>query len=256
MASVCLIHWHPAEAAERGERLRAGGWEVRVVASLDGEGREALRTPLPDALVIDLSRLPSHGRETALAWRSDRRTRGVPLVFVGGDPVKVERLRAALPDAVYAGWDGIDAAIASALAAPPASPVVPPQPAGYSGTPLPQKLGIKPASVVLLLGAPEGFEETLGTLPPGAELRRDAETPGDVVIWFVRNRAALAELPQVAPRAGAGGLWIAWPKLASGVATDLKENDVRAAGLAAGLVDIKVAALDPTWAGLRFARRR
>lgn len=127
---------------------------------------------------------------------------------------------------------------------------------GYSGTPLPRKLGIKPGCTLLLLGAPAGIEETLGALPDGVRIRRRGAT-ADLAIWFVRSVKELEE--KVALRAtqvGSDGLWICWPKKASGVATDLSESLVREAALAHGIVDYKVAAIDATWSGLKFARRR
>ena len=131
--------------------------------------------------------------------------------------------------------------------------------AGYSGTPLPKKLGIKPGSGVALLGAPPGFAETtLGALPEGATIREDSRSAFDVGLLFARSKADLARRFPAAARAMAdpGALWILWPKKASGVVTDLGENAVRDFGLAAGLVDYKVAAIDATWSGLCFARRK
>jgi hypothetical protein len=134
-----------------------------------------------------------------------------------------------------------------------------PAPAGYSGTPLPKKLGIKPGAVVALLRAPAGFaERTLGPLPDGVELRSDARKAYAVGVLFARSRAELARLFPAARKAMGEkcALWIAWPKQASGVPTDLDGNRVRAFGLEAGLVDYKVAALDATWSGLCFARKK
>jgi hypothetical protein len=128
--------------------------------------------------------------------------------------------------------------------------------AGYSGTPLPRKLGVKPESRVLILAAPPGFG--LDPLPAGAAVHsRAGGTPYDVVLAFCpdvrRLRARFAT--SAARLTTAGALWIAWPKKASGVATDLDENVVRDHGLAEGLVDVKVAAIDETWSGLKFVRR-
>ena len=131
-------------------------------------------------------------------------------------------------------------------------------PAGYSGTPLPRKLGIKPGSVVALLGAPPGFaKRTLGPLPEGARLRSDTRVAYGVCILFARSMAELKHRFPAAHRAigRSGALWLAWPKQASGVPTDLDGNRVREFGLLAGLVDYKVAAIDATWSGLCFARR-
>lgn len=130
--------------------------------------------------------------------------------------------------------------------------------AGYSGTPLPKKLGIKPGSVVIAAGAPAGFAATLGTLPEGVRVKSRVSGAADVVVAFFRARAKLER--RLESLAGSiypdGGLWIAWPKRASGEATDITEDVVRELGLAAGLVDNKVCAIDDTWSGLRLVYRK
>jgi hypothetical protein len=127
--------------------------------------------------------------------------------------------------------------------------------AGYSGTPLPRKLGIKPGHRVLLLGAPEAFE--LGELPDDTRIVRSARGRADVIVAFHDRRAALARrLPALrALMEPAAGLWIAWPKRASGVPTDVTEDVVRELALENRLVDNKVAAIDETWSGLRLVIR-
>jgi hypothetical protein len=136
---------------------------------------------------------------------------------------------------------------------------VSPPAAGYSGTPLPRKLGLSPGCRVALLNAPEGFEEqTLGALAPGVTVRhRLGSRPLDVILAFVRSRSKLEDGLEAwrARLDPAGGLWIAWPKRSSGVASDLSDGVVREAGLARGLVDNKVCAIDATWSGLRFVVR-
>lgn len=130
--------------------------------------------------------------------------------------------------------------------------------AGYSGTPLVRKLGVKPDARLGLIGAPEGFDATLGELPPGVRVRRRlGGEPFDVIVAFFDRRAELnRRLPALARALDpAGGLWLAWPKRASGVATDVTEDVVRTLGLAAGLVDNKVCAIDPVWSGLRLVVR-
>jgi hypothetical protein len=131
--------------------------------------------------------------------------------------------------------------------------------AGYSQTKLPQKLGIKPGHRVALLHAPEGFPRTLGTLPDGVAVQASlaGKAPLDVVVAFVTSRKALErQLPSVRRRmAPAAGFWVAWPKKASGVATDMTEGVVREVALPTGLVDNKVCAIDETWSGLRLVIR-
>jgi hypothetical protein len=123
--------------------------------------------------------------------------------------------------------------------------------AGYSGTPLHRKLGIGPDSVVLLDGAPTGFDLDV---PPGVRLSRRAGTgPYDVIVCFCTDRARLVRRWPVlhALTTVPGALWVAWPKRAAGIPTDLDGNIVRDFVLAHGRVDVKVCAVDGTWSGLK-----
>ena len=129
--------------------------------------------------------------------------------------------------------------------------------AGYSGTPLPKKLTIKEGTRVVTVGAPGDFRTTLGPLPSGATLRKELAAPRDITIWFVTSRKQLeGDLRRVAPARGEGSLWVAWPKKASGVKTDVTEDVLREVILPMGLVDRKVCAIDETWSGLLFSWRR
>jgi hypothetical protein len=136
----------------------------------------------------------------------------------------------------------------------PASPGT----AGYSGTPLARKLGIQAGARLVLIGAPDGIDSTLGPLPDGVRVRRRlAGSPPELIVAFFSRRSALERrLPGLSAALDpAGGLWIAWPKRASGVATDVTEDVVRTLGLATGLVDNKVCAIDQVWSGLRLVYR-
>jgi hypothetical protein len=131
--------------------------------------------------------------------------------------------------------------------------------AGYSGTPLAKKLGIREGHRVAWLGAPTAFAADLGELPEGVEVRKAARGAHtlDVIVFFTKAKVDLTKrLPTVAEMLSyEGGLWIAWPKKASGVITDISEAAVRKAGLTLGLVDNKVCAIDEIWSGLRFVHR-
>ena len=129
-------------------------------------------------------------------------------------------------------------------------------PAGYSGTPLVKKLGIKPGSGLLLISAPNGFERELVGLPDAVRVATRSNGTHDLIIWFVTRRGDLETKIAGVEKAMGSGLWIAWPKKASGMPTDLVEDLVRNAGLAHGLVDYKVCAINETWSGLKFARRK
>jgi hypothetical protein len=128
---------------------------------------------------------------------------------------------------------------------------------GYSRTPLPAKLGIREGHRIALLSAPAAFERTLGALPDDVRVGARAAGALDVIVCFVSRRSALQRRLDALKRALVpdGGLWIAWPKRSSGVATDLTEDVVREIALERGLVDNKVCAIDETWSGLRLVYR-
>jgi hypothetical protein len=128
--------------------------------------------------------------------------------------------------------------------------------AGYSATPLAKKLGIREGHRVAFPGAPEHFEGLL-ELPEAVTIRSTVRGPLDVIVFFTTRRADLERRLPSLRRAldPAGGLWVAWPKRASGVETDMTEDVVRDRGLAATLVDNKVCAIDETWSGLRLVIR-
>jgi len=128
---------------------------------------------------------------------------------------------------------------------------------GYSKRPLIDKLGIKRGATIAILHAPRGYDRTLGKLPNQVQRRARASGPLDFLQFFTSEQAELERSFPVLARAlaPAGMLWISWPKTGSGVPTDLTENVIRAVGLAHGLVDVKVAAVDDVWSGLKFVRR-
>ena len=135
---------------------------------------------------------------------------------------------------------------------------MPSKPSGYSGTPLPKKLGIKEGMRLLLLNAPRGFRSLLKPLPANVEVCTVADPPLEFVHLFVTTAAQLGEavaaiLPQLAPD---GVLWVSWPKKASGTKTDVTEDVIRAIALPLGLVDVKVCAVDAVWSGLKLVIRR
>jgi hypothetical protein len=122
---------------------------------------------------------------------------------------------------------------------------------------LAKKLGIKEAARVAFIGAPAGFQGLLEPLPSGVQVKARARGPLDVLVFFTKRAGELERRFERLAGAldPAGGLWVAWPKRSSGVATDLDENVAREIGVAAGLVDNKVCAIDETWSGLRFVFR-
>lgn len=129
--------------------------------------------------------------------------------------------------------------------------------AGYSGRPLVEKLGIKPQTRIAIVGAPPTYRKTLGKLPAGVTVAARLRGVLPLIHFFTRSRDELeVALPRLMKALEpAGALWISWPKKASGVATDITEDVIRAVALPTGLVDVKVAAIDEVWSGLKLVRR-
>jgi hypothetical protein len=169
---IRLVHWKENEVAERAAKLEAEGFGVDGEVPGTSIGIKQLREDPPAAFVIDLGRLPSHGREVAYSLRQSKALRSIPIVFVGGAEAKVGAIRSALPDATYASWEDIGAALREAMASPPADPVVPASSSGpQSGRTLVQKLGIKAGATVALIDAPAGLKGALAPLPDRVVLR-------------------------------------------------------------------------------------
>ncbi len=254
---VYLIHWNAVEAAERAALLGRAGFKVEFDKP-NAAAIRALKANPPDAFVIDLTRLPSQGRDVALVIRQGKATRKVPIVFAGGTAERVEMVMGFLPDAVFASWGKIAGAIRAAISNPPADPIVPKSALdGYANAPLVKKLGIRPNSHILLIESPPGFKNLIADLPHDVKFIEAHYNECDLIIWFVKSKDELQNKLKtisgtMAPR---GGLWICWPKKTSGIDSDLDQQVVRRVGLDIGLVDYKVCAIDATWSGLKFARR-
>ncbi len=254
---IRVISPNEERASSLERELEASGFTVDA-KPFEPSTLKILADDPPDAVVIDLGRLPSQGRDVGVAIRTRTGTRNLPLIFVDGAADKVSRTRELLPDATYAESGTLEAAIRRGIAQSPTQPVVPASNlAGYSGTPLPKKLGIKAGSAVALVGAPVDFEATLGELPETTTILEGPNPEAAVTLWFLDSLATLEEdIEEMAEIAGGGRLWICWPKKASGIVTDVTQNQVRSTGLAAGIVDFKICAVDATWSGLCFTKRK
>ncbi len=125
MADLYLIHWNEAEVRERADRLRAWGYRVRTEGSDGARAGHAILADPPGAIVVDLARLPSHGRETAHAIRSYKAGRSIPIVFLPGDPLKMDKVRQAVPDAVWSTWETLETDLAQIVSPEPPAPAAP-----------------------------------------------------------------------------------------------------------------------------------
>ena len=251
MRRIRLFHWNATEAKPLIEQLRAGGYTVDYPGDRILERRfGSLSQSPPHAILIDLTRLPSQGRHLAVAIRSKEKMRSIPIVFVDGDPEKVEKIREELPDAIYA----TRSRVASALkrAKPLVSPAAPP----YSNRTTAQKLGIREGACAGVVDAPRDYAQVIGALPAGASFEEDPEGALTVTLWFVRQPGEyLAALPRIRALAGKSRLWIIYPKQQG-----RQKNKggitlffIRDEGLAVGLVHYKTCSLDATWTGMLLA---
>ncbi len=253
-----VIQWKEDELDRKAKPLVLAGHEIDSRPFTGPSSLKDLAAHPPDAVIIDLDRAPSQGRDLAVALKHRAATRSIPLVMAGGEAKKVAKIVELLPNLTYCDWSRVRGAVRKAIKQdqstdPPDSVF-----AAYKGRPLPAKLGIKPKDRVALLGAPSGFKKILGKLPPGAKLAGQAHGPFSVVLLFVKTRKAFERRFAVAARAceERGRLWIVWPKKSSGMAKDIDQKVVRAFGLDAGWVDFKIVSVDPTWTALCFVRRK
>ncbi|MGC9947068.1 MAG: hypothetical protein ABSF64_11935 [Bryobacteraceae bacterium] len=258
MPRVRLVHWKADEAAAMLAALRAAGHEVDYDEKVDSGGFRGIRASPPDAFVIDLSRLPSHGREVATFFRGQKATRRIPIVFVGGAAEKVEAIRKVLPDAVYTVPERLRSALRAAWARPRTAlphPIVPAQMmARYASRSAAQKLGIREGATAAVIDPPRNYASVIGELPAGAALE---ETGGSAwrcptTLWFVHDAAACREaLPGMRRLAARTKLWILWRK-----GSDVTQPFLRESAGAVGLVDYKICAVDAVWSAMLFAQRK
>ena len=214
----------------------------------------------PDAFVIDLCRLPSHGREIAVALRQHKSTRIIPIVFCNGDPAKVAAIREVLPDVEYCELRNLIKTLKRAIAAPPQDPARPlAMMERYQSRTAAQKLGIKEGGSVAILNPPRDYAAVLGPLPDGVEvIETETGMPAaQVHVCFVQRAEELSGLlSQVRPFARQTKLWVAWRKGGKIERGELNESIIRKQAFDLGLVDYKVCSLNPTWSALLFALKR
>ncbi len=258
MKLLRLVTWDREHAREKSRLLEKARFAVNSEPCPTKQIASHFRDLAPAAVVIDLDRLPSHGRAWGVLLRTTKMTRHIPLVFAGGEPEKTERARRDMPDACFTDWKKAPRAIRPFLASAPANPIQPPAYMDqFAGSSLVKKLGFKPGTKVTILAAPDGFEDQLVDLPEAVEIAAKLGRETTLAIWFVRSRAELeTEIDFMSVRLPQGcSLWIVHPKQASRFRADFNQNDVRRFALLAGLVDYKVCSVDSDWSGLKFSRK-
>jgi hypothetical protein len=254
--TVKLLTWHD-DITQKAAMLKRRGLQIdsSPLVSTSGAIGELARLN-PAVLVLDLDRLPSNSRVIATVLRTSKSARHIPILFAGGLPEKINRIRADMPDATFASWSETPQALAALLQNPPSPPSVARVHHVFT-TPLAQKLGIRADMVVSLIAAPDAFEECLGDLPENTSLTTRLTPMTSLALCFVRSLNDLAatldlltvRLPQKA------SVWIVHPKRTGKYHVDFNQNHVRDHALAAGLVDYKVCSIDNDWSALKFAWR-
>jgi hypothetical protein len=257
MKTIRFISWHEdiktkvAALKQPGVRINAEP-QIRL-SGIVGE----LARLNPAVLVLDLDKLPSRSREIALALRSTKSARHIPILFVGGVPEKTVRIRSEHPDGIFVSWSEAPRTLAALLLQPPPTPSILP-PRDFSATPLPKKLGIRDGMEIALIAAPDAFEELLGDLPENVILATRFTPKTGLALCFTRSlkdlTATLDLLTLRLPKQAA--VWIVHPKGAGKYRVDFNQNHVRDHSLAVGLVDYKVCSIDKDWSALKFAWRK
>src|SRR4051794_8845882 len=223
------------------------GFEASAYLALGSRGFRGIRQDPPHVILIDLVRMPSYGRTMGVLLREQKALGPIPLAFVVGDPGKAALVRSTLPDALFASWEKVEAAIRKAASAGPKAPVAP----RYPENPLTKKLGIADGSKVALLHTPIGF-----VLPGGSPVKRPDDA--DVVMSFHKGSVTLTrELPALAAMMRKGRkVWVLWPKRTAGVPSDLTMPAIRELASNEGLVDYKVCSVDETWSAMALGKRK
>ena len=255
MPRVRLFHWKAKEAGPLIAKLHEAGYEVVHNAETQSPSAREIKASGAVAVVIDLSRMPSHGKYVGAWLRGSKSTRHIPPVFVGGEAEKVAAIKKHLPDAVYASMAGVGAALKKAIGNPLSDPVVPRQMMETApGRTAAQKMGIRAGTVVGVIDPPADYLRVMGEMPEGVAMEEDSRRVCPVTVWFVHDpaeyEAALASRRVLAARSR---LWIGWQK---GRRDGLNGNFVRERALAMGLVDYKICSLDRVWTGMVFTVKK
>ena len=255
MPGVRLFHWKSKEAGPLIAKLHAAGYEVVHNAETQSPSVREIKESGFAAVVIDLSRMPSHGKYVGAWLRGSKSTRHIPLVFVGGEAEKVAAIKKQIPDAVYASVAGVGTALKKAIRNPPSDPVVPRQMMEAApGRTAAQKMGIREGNVVGLIDPPTDYAKVIGELPEGVVMEEDSRGACPITIWFVHDPGEYeAALPSRRILAARSRLWIVWQK---GRRDGLNGNFVRERALAMGLVDYKICSLDGVWSGMVFTVKK
>jgi CheY-like chemotaxis protein len=255
MPSIRLISWDEPRRERKTQELRDMGLEV-VAGAFGPQTLREFKAGLFSAAVIDLDKASMAGRDAAMALRQTRALCKVPIVFTGGLPEKVGRMRALLPEETYTDWTEVGEILKGILTGPMKEVARHSAFDGYAGVPLVQKLGVKAGSTVALVDPPQDFISKLPAIPEGVSFCSPLKE-ASLILWFVRSETELREkIEGLLPPARNQRIWIIWPKRSSTLRGDLTETIVRKLALSRGLVDYRISSIDADWTGLLFVKRK
>ena len=241
-------------------KSRIKGFAVESYVPVSGEGlRGLLDMNPPDALLICLDRLPSNGHAVGYHYRSRKATRSIPIVFVGGLPEKVDKVRAGLPGVYFCEWEKVSETLTTVIANPPLA--VPPLTKSYAehtDRPLHEKLGIREGMRIALLGAPAPLDKLVPNMPFEIEVTGQPERDTDIAMWFVRRADDVDDgLTWITGRMAKPRIWIFYPRKKSAATpggltwTSLMETAARYS-----LAQYKIMRLNDDWSGVVFGKSR
>jgi hypothetical protein len=258
MNRVFLVSWDKTSLKARIVDLKNTGFDVISGVPKNRDFFKGIEDASPQAILIDLTRSPSQGRDVAVNLRIRKPTRFIPLLFLAGSPDAIDSIHQLLPDAIFCQWEKVDIEIQKALKNPLSNPLVPTSIfAAYHAVPLYKKLGIKQGMSLLAIHPPVDVDTFLSPLPEGIRISQNDSGKFDILLWFTKSQSELSNgIREIAARKDFKSIWIVWPKKTSSLVTDLTQQVVRKVGLDHGLVDYKICSLNDTWTGLCFARRK
>jgi hypothetical protein len=259
MAPLLRLVTQNPDPSEYVRQLEKGGFRVNAGPCPTHQIGGHFRDLAPAAIVIDMDKLPSHGRAVAVIIRTTKSTRHFPIVFAGGEPEKIARAQSEMPDACFTDWKKAPAAIKKFIRNAPADPIRPPDYMDqFAGSNTVKKLGIKAGMRLAAIGEPDGFLESLDGWPEGVDSKSRIDRQTKLALWFVRSRSELeSEITFMSARLPEGcSLWVIHPKQTGRYRSDFNQNHVRDVALVTGLVDYKVCSVDGDWSALKFARKK
>ncbi len=253
---VRLFHVKAEEAEALVTLMTDAGYNVHYPGEREPSPYAKIKALDPAAVVIDLSRNPTHARYVGTEIRRHKGLRHIPIVFVDGDQERVRMAKAMLPDAVFTKRDRLKEALD--LLEPVVDPVVPAGTILSNRSPA-EKLGIKAGARVALIRPPIDYSRVIGPLPEGASLEEDPREVLPLTLWFVSDSDEFLEsLKAIRKLAAKSRVWIVYPKQTAKRKKDagLTQNLIREGARSVGLIDYKICSVDDTWTGFALAVKK